>query len=81
MTRRSVATAYLVLARWRGVVRTRAAQVRLAIGQHERLRAIATARGFDTIAGYLRFAALDRQEAKEIVAEKGNGKREPRSPP
>ena len=43
------------------MVRTRAVQVRLTIEQHERLRAVATARGFDTIAGYLRFAALDRQ--------------------
>ena len=42
------------------MVRTRAVQVRLTREQHERLRAVASARGFDTIAGYLRFAALDR---------------------
>ena len=42
-------------------VKTRAIQVRLTIEQHERLRSIAETRGFDTLAAYVRFAALDRQ--------------------
>ena len=47
------------------MVKTRAVQVRLTIQQHEQLRLTATARGFDTLAAYLRFTALDRQRLLE----------------
>ena len=52
------------------MVKTRAVQVRLTRDQHAQLRAKAAARGFDTLAAYIRFAALDRHHLLEekIVA-------------
>lgn len=47
------------------MIKTRAVQVRLTREQHKQLRLAATARGFDTLAGYIRFAALDRQRLLE----------------
>ena len=47
------------------MIKTRAVQVRFTREQHEQLRLTASSRGFDTLAAYIRFAALDRQRLLE----------------